>query len=76
MFGFVFHWRSHLFVFLHQIGPNMGEKWSHNEALGTILTPEVPKTVQDSKKCWKSDLLDPPQVTHLGVNIARKGNLV
>ena len=38
----------------------MGEKWSHDEALGTILTPGMPNTAQDSKKCGKSDLLDPP----------------
>ena len=38
----------------------MGEKWSHDEALGTILTPGVPKTAQDSKKGSNSDLLDPP----------------
>ena len=44
-------WRAHFEVFLSQIGPNMGEKWSHDEALGTILTPGVPKTAQDSNKC-------------------------
>ena len=38
----------------------MGEKWSHDEALGTILTPGMPKAAQDSKKGGKSDLLDPP----------------
>ena len=60
MFGFVSHWRAHFKVFLNQIGPNMGEKWSHDEALGTILTPGMPKAAQDSKKGGKSDLLDPP----------------
>ena len=38
----------------------MGEKWSHDEALGTILTPGVPKTAQDSKKGRKRDFVDPP----------------
>ena len=53
MFGFVSHWRLHFGAFLRQIGPNMGEKWSHNEALGTILTPGVLKTAQDPKKVEK-----------------------
>ena len=60
MCGFVSHWRAHFQVFLSQIGPNMGEKWSHDEALGTILTPGVPKTAQDSKKVEKVTCSTPP----------------
>ena len=43
-----------------QIGPSIGEKWSHDEALGTILTPGVPKSAQVSTTSGKRDLLDPP----------------
>ena len=52
----------------------MGEKWSHDEALGTILTPGMPKAAQDSKKGGKSDLLDPPPpwVTHFGSRNCKK----
>ena len=39
----------------------MGEKWSHDEALGTILTPGVPKTAQDSKKVEKVTCSTPPK---------------
>ena len=37
-------------VCLRRIGPNMEAKWCHHEALGTILTPGVPRRAQDSKK--------------------------
>ena len=43
MCGFLSHWRAHFKVFLSQIGPNVGVKWSQDEALGTILTLGVPK---------------------------------
>ena len=38
----------------------MGEKWSHDEALGTILTPGMPKAAQDSKKVEKVTCSTPP----------------
>ena len=53
----------------------MGAKLCHNEALGTILTPGVPKTAQDSKKGRKRDLIDPPPGANLGAKTGEKNDL-
>ena len=44
----------------------MEEQLSHDEALGTILTPGMPKAAQDSKKGGKVTCSTPPWVTHFG----------